>query len=163
MVGSLEGWLVLVIFLGVAILVVERIETSLTQARQSIYMYELCSALSDQRTRMPWRTPPPTTSSSSSRTDKVSLIYQPKRPLSPNIVVSQPSGADKSGRPDRVLPLLNSWGLVGEIQIWRGGLIELPPEESPLLQNLANQTARALERTRSVQIIGNSVPSSPNI
>ena len=64
---------------------------------------------------------------------------------------------------DRVLPLLNSWGLVGEIQIWRGGLIELPPEESPLLQNLANQTARALERTRSVQIIGNSVPSSPNI
>ena len=31
-VGSLEGWLVLVIFLGVAILVVERIQTSLTQS-----------------------------------------------------------------------------------------------------------------------------------
>ena len=50
-VASLEGWLVLVIFLGVAIVVVERIQTSMTRAREAIYMYELCSPLSDQRTQ----------------------------------------------------------------------------------------------------------------
>ena len=161
-VGSLEGWLVLVIFLGVAFLVVERIQTSLTQARQSIYMYELCSALSDQRTQDAVAHTAAHHIQQLFQADKVNLIYQPEA-SSPNIVVSQPSGADKSGRPDRVLPLLNSWGLVGEIQIWRGGLIELPPEDSPLLQNLANQTARALERTRTVQLSGSAVPSSSTL
>jgi hypothetical protein len=55
------------------------------------------------------------------------------------------------GRPDRVLPLLNSWGLVGEIQVWRGASLELPVEDSRLLQNFASQTARALERTKQVE------------
>ena len=91
----------------------------------------------------------------------MNLIYRPEA-SSPSIVVSQPAAADKSGRPDRVLPVLNSWGLVGEIQIWRGGLSELPPEDSALLQNLANQTARALERTRTVQSSGSLVPTSFN-
>ena len=44
-VGSLEGWLVLAIFLAVAILVVGRIQSGLTKARKSkrdaLFMYEL--------------------------------------------------------------------------------------------------------------------------
>jgi hypothetical protein len=45
---------------------------------------------------------------------------------------------------------LNSWGLAGEIQIWRGVNLDLPLEDSRLLQNFASQTARALERTQQV-------------
>jgi hypothetical protein len=51
-----------------------------------------------------------------------------------------------------VLPILNMWGLVGEIQIWRGEFWDLPAEDSPLLQNFVSQTARAFERTQSMEM-----------
>jgi K+-sensing histidine kinase KdpD len=50
-VGSLEGWLILGIFLGVAIFVVERLQVSLSKACAVVWMYELSIALSDQRTQ----------------------------------------------------------------------------------------------------------------
>ncbi len=54
-VGSLEGWLVLAIFLGVSILVVGRIQIGLTKARLSerdaLFMYELSNALAGLRTQ----------------------------------------------------------------------------------------------------------------
>jgi hypothetical protein len=53
----------------------------------------------------------------------------------------------RSSRPDRVLPILNAWGLVGEIQVWRG-LVELPSADGRLLRNFASQVGQALERTR---------------
>jgi hypothetical protein len=68
----------------------------------------------------------------------------------PSIVVSQPGDVERESQPDRILPILNAWGLVGEIQIWRGAHVELPPEDSRLLQNFASQTARALERTQQI-------------
>jgi two-component system, OmpR family, sensor histidine kinase KdpD len=49
-VARLEGWLVLGIFLAVAILVVGRIQDSLTKAREAVFMYELSSALTGLRT-----------------------------------------------------------------------------------------------------------------
>ncbi len=49
-VARLEGWLVLAIFLGVAIVVVERIQASLTKAREAVFMYEMSAALCGQRT-----------------------------------------------------------------------------------------------------------------
>ena len=48
--ARLEGWLVLAIFLGVAILVVGRIQDSLTKAREAVFMYEMSSALTGLRT-----------------------------------------------------------------------------------------------------------------
>ena len=51
-----------------------------------------------------------------------------------------------------MLPILNAWGLVGEIQIWRGEFGDLPTEDSPLLQNFASQAARAFERTQSLEM-----------
>jgi len=65
--------------------------------------------------------------------------------------------AKQKGRPDRILPLLNAWGLVGEIQVWRGEFADPPAEDSHLLQNFAMQTARAFERTYSLEMekIGN--------
>jgi hypothetical protein len=76
----------------------------------------------------------------------VNVIYNPEK-HGPGLVVSEPKDGTGKGRPDRHLPIVNSWGLVGEIQIWRGLYTELPPEDGRLLQNFTLQTARAFERT----------------
>jgi hypothetical protein len=76
----------------------------------------------------------------------VNVIFHPGKQL-PSIIVSEPTGVVPKSRPDRVLAIVNSWGLVGEIQIWSGLYTELPSEESRLLQNYALQAARAFERT----------------
>jgi len=74
----------------------------------------------------------------------VNVTYQPIK-QSVRIVASEPQDGKGEDKPDRLLPILNAWGLVGEIQIWRGDYSELPSEDSLLLQNFAGQTARALE------------------
>jgi hypothetical protein len=81
----------------------------------------------------------------------VNVIFHPNRHL-PSIVISEPDDSTAEGKPDRVLPIVNSWGLVGEIQIWRGIFTELPPEDGRLFQNFALQTARAFERTSQDQV-----------
>ena len=149
-VERLEGWLVLAIFLGVAIWVVERIQTSLTKAREAVFMYEMSAVLCGQRT-------PEAVAYAVARQIQqlfqamlVNVIFNPEKHL-PGIVIRAPNDGTGKGRPDRVLPIVNSWGLVGEIQIWRGLYSELPPEDGRLLQNFALQTARAFERTSQVE------------
>jgi K+-sensing histidine kinase KdpD len=145
-VARLEGWLVLAIFLGVAIVVIDRIQTSLTRARESVFMYEMSAAICGQRT------PEAVAYSVAKQIQQlfqamlVNVIFHPEKHL-PGIVVSEPNDGTGKDRPDRVLPIVNSWGLVGEIQIWGGLYSELPPEDGRLLQNFALQTARAFERT----------------
>jgi hypothetical protein len=51
---------------------------------------------------------------------------------------------------------------VGEIQIWNGGYLELPPENSRLFKNFTLQTARALERIRQVGSASNSLDGGKN-
>jgi len=163
-VARLEGWLVLAIFLGVAILVVGRIQDSLTKAREAVFMYELSSALTGLRTQ---EAVAHTVAKQLQQLFQASLVnvifYTENRSLS--IVASEPSNGIGKDRPDRVLPLLNSWGLAGEIQIWRDAYVDLPTEDSRLLQNFASQTARALERTQQTetekQINGLAPKASP--
>ena len=54
-VGNLEGWLVLIIFLAVAVVMIGRIQYGLSQARarerEAIFMYELSAALAGPRTQ----------------------------------------------------------------------------------------------------------------
>jgi K+-sensing histidine kinase KdpD len=149
-VGRLEGWLVLAIFLGVAILVVGRIQNSLSQAREALFMYELSSSISGLRTP---EAVVHTVAKQLGQLFQASLVnvifYAEDRAVS--VVASEPADGVGKGRPDRVLPLLNSWGLIGEIQIWRGLYLDLPSEDGRLLQNFAYQTARALERTQQVE------------
>ena len=145
-VDRLEGWLVLVIFLGVAIWVVERIQTSLTKAREAVFMYEMSAALCGQRTPEAVAYTVAKQIQQLYQAMLVNVIYNPEKQV-PGIVVSEPIGGTGKGRPDRDLPIVNSWGLVGEIQIWRGIYSELPPEDGRLLQNFGLQTARAFERT----------------
>ena len=146
-VARLEGWLVLAIFLGVAILVVGRIQDSLTKAHEAVFMYELSSALTGLRTQEAVAHTVAKQLRQLFTASLVNVIFYPEN-RSLSIVASEPSDGLGKDRPDRVLPLLNSWGLVGEIQIWRGVYLDLPSEDSRLLQNFASQTARALERTQ---------------
>src|SRR5512146_527024 len=150
-VGSLEGWLVLVIFFAVAILVVGRIQDSLSKAREATFMYELSSALANARTQEAVAYTVARHVQQLFQAAQVCLTFQSSR-QSPALTVSEPRHRDEAGKPDRVLPILNMWGLVGEIQIWRGEFWDLPAEDSPLLQNFVSQAARAFERTQSMEM-----------
>ncbi len=146
-VGSLEGWLVLAIFLSVAVLVVELIQGSLVKAREAVFMYELSAALAGKRTP-----------EAVARTvaQQIRQLFQAAQVTvsirqdhgSPNLVVDEPKDADASGKPDRIVPIENAWGLAGEIQIWSVDYAEVPAEDSRLMRNFALQTAQALERLR---------------
>jgi len=149
-VGRLEGWLVLVIFLAVAVMIVGRIQSVLIRARASecdaIFMYELSAALAGLRTQAAVAHILARQLQQMFQASLVKVVIHLEG-QSPDVVASEPRDGVGKGRPDRVLPILNAWGLVGEIQLWRGYGI-LPPEESRLLQNFASQAAQALERTR---------------
>ena len=149
-IARLEGWLLLAIFLAVAIVVVERIQASLSQAREAVFMYEMSAAIANQRT-------PEAVAWSVARqiqqlfqAEQVNVIFHPDK-HSPSIAASEPGDGAGSGQPDRILPIVNSWGLVGEIQIWSGLYTELPQVESRLFQNFALQAARAFERTHPIE------------
>ncbi len=149
-IGSLEGWLVLAIFLGVAVVVVELIQASLTKAREAVFMYEMSASLANQRT-------PEAVAYAVARQVQqlfqaalVNVIFHPDK-YSPSIAASEPTDGTGSGQPDRIIPILNAWGFVGEMQIWRGPFAELPAEDSRLLQNFAHQAAGAFERTQPRQ------------
>jgi K+-sensing histidine kinase KdpD len=149
-VGSLEGWLVLAIFLAVAIVVVGRIQVSLTKARTSereaILMYELSKALSSLRTQEAVAHTVARFLQQRYLTSLVTVAIQP-RGQSTEIAASEPPYGTQTKKADCVLPLLNNWGLVGEIQIWRGNM-ELPSTESRIFRNFASQIGQAIERTQ---------------
>jgi K+-sensing histidine kinase KdpD len=161
-VGSLEGWLVLVIFFAIAIVVVGRIQASLSKAREATFMYELSSALTNVRTQDAVAHTVGRYIQQLFQASQVTVTFQQSK-QSPRIAVSEKHGDEMKGKPDRVLALLNAWGLVGEIQIWRGEFSELPEEDSLLLQNFASQTSRAFERTQALILEGNASSLSPRI
>jgi K+-sensing histidine kinase KdpD len=150
-VGSLEGWLVLVIFFAIAIVVVGRIQDSLSKAREATFMYELSSALANVRTQDAVAHIVARYIRQLFQAFLVNVTFQQSK-QSPRIAVSEPMDSAAKGQPDRVLPILNAWGLVGEIQIWRGEFADLPTEDSHLLQNFASQAARAFERTQTMEM-----------
>ncbi|MBI5354760.1 MAG: DUF4118 domain-containing protein [Chloroflexi bacterium] len=150
-VGGLEGWLVLVIFFAIAIVVIGRIQDSLSKAREATFMYELSSALSNVRTQDAVAHIVARYIRQLFQASLVNVTFQQSK-QSPRIAVSEPFDGTGEGKPDRILPILNAWGLVGEIRIWRGEFGELPAEESLLLQNFTLQAARAFERTQSMEM-----------
>ena len=150
-VGSLEGWLVLVIFFAIAIVVVGRIQDSLSKAREATFMYELSSALTNVRTQDAVAHIVARYIRQLFQASLVNVTFQQSKQV-PRIAVSEPQDVTPDWKPDRVLPILNAWGLVGEIQIWRGAFGNLPTEDSHLLQNFASQAARAFERAQSLEM-----------
>ena len=149
-VGRLEGWLVLIIFLTVAIFVIGRIQSSLSRANKSekeaIFMYELSAALSGLRTQESVCRSLANQLQQMFRAELVRVSIQPGIQTA-GILVEAPPSVSESDKPDRILPILTSPGLMGEISIWRGDGW-LPSEDSRLLKNFAMQAAQALERAR---------------
>jgi len=149
-VGRLEGWLVLVIFLVVSIVVIGRIQTGYTRAlnseREAIHMYEMSSALTGLRTQEAVIHALANNLQLMFQAQLVEVCIQPGGG-SKSILVSAPPDGKANGLPDRIMPILAYPGLVGEIRIWRG-YGWLPAEGSRLLNNIATQASQALERAR---------------
>jgi two-component system sensor histidine kinase KdpD len=160
-VGRLEGWLVLIIFLVVSIVVIGRIQSGLTKARTSereaLFMYEMSSALSGLRTQASVIHALATNLQLMFQAELVEVSVQPGGKAEP-LFTSAPPNVKGTGVPDRILPIVASPGLVGEIRIWRGNGW-LPAEGSRLLNNFANQASLALERARlaEAESLANSV------
>ena len=148
-VGSLEGWLVLGIFLGVAGVAVGRIQSILVRAqtseREAVLMYELSSILAASPSQDAIAGGVARFLQQRYQASLVTVSIQPKG-QAVETAAYEPYNGILTGKPDRVLALLDAWGLVGEIQIWRGQL-ELPAEDSRLLQNFASQVGHVIERT----------------
>jgi K+-sensing histidine kinase KdpD len=149
-VGNLEGWLVLVIFLIVAIIVVGRIQSGLSKARASErdarFMYEMSTTLAGLRSQEAVVQALATHLQEMFQAELVEVIVtsgSPKTPLAARV----PADGAENGKPDRIVPILASPGMVGEIDLWRGDGW-LPPEDSLLLKNFATQAALSLERAR---------------
>lgn len=149
-VGRLEGWLVLVIFLVVSIVVIGRIQTGLTRAnnseREAIFMYELSSALGGMRTQQLVVHALARTIQLMFSAEQVQVCAE-SGTSGQSLIATEPAGVKVNGSPDRILPILASPGLIGEIRIWHGNGW-LPAEGSRLLSNITSQASQALERAR---------------
>jgi two-component system sensor histidine kinase KdpD len=149
-VSRLEGWLVLAIFLVVSIVIIGRIQTSLTKAqnsqREAMFMYEISYSLSGLRTEETVAHALANNLQLMFKSELVEVFIQ-AGDRSKALLISAPPNVKANGLPDRILPILAYPGLVGEIRIWRG-YGWLPAEGSRLLSNVATQAAQALERAR---------------
>jgi len=149
-VGRLEGWLVLVIFLVVSIVVIGRIQSSLIKAqtseREALCMYELSSSLAGLRTQETVVMALARNLQQLFQSELVEVSLQPGGNAAP-ILASAPSGKKLTSLPDRILPILAPPCLLGEIRIWRG-YGWLPAEGSRLLNSMTSQASQALERAR---------------
>jgi K+-sensing histidine kinase KdpD len=146
-VARLEGWLVLAIFLAVAIVVVGRIQASLSTAHEAVMMYDLSDALTGMRTQDAVAHIAARQLQQFFLASLVKIIYRPEK-NAPDIVICEPRDAIQTGKPDRQLPILNIWGLIGEIQIWGSEDIALPANDSRLYKNFAVQVGKAFERAQ---------------
>jgi K+-sensing histidine kinase KdpD len=153
-VGSLEGWLVLIIFLLVAVVIVGRIQSGLTQAKarenEAIFMYELSLALANSQT-------PDLVGQILA--EKLQQLYQAalvqvtiqSGNLAKPVTISYPQGKAINRHPDRVVPMMGARGMAGEIWLWRQDM-PLPGADNRLLNNYASQGAWALERLSEIGV-----------
>ncbi len=150
-IGSVEGWLILIIFLVVAAVIVGRIQYGLARAhvreREALFMYELGTALAGARTLEAIARILAEQLQQMLQAALVQVVVEPDRSSTP-IVVSSPPTGPSTERPDLVLPLLAPHRLVGEVRLWRGQA-PLPPANGILLQNFAEQGALAIERVQA--------------
>ncbi len=147
-VGGLEGWLLLIMFLSVALIVIGRIQYGLSLARQrereAVFMYELSATLATSRTPEAAARVLARYLQQLYRADLVRVSVQATTQTE-GALVQLPPTRSEPGQPDLIVPLLSPRSLIGEVQLWRGEA-PLPSADNRLLQNFATQTANALER-----------------
>lgn len=146
-----EGILSLVIFFLVAIVMVGRIQVTLSAAhaseREAILMYEFTTVLAGLRSLDAITRRVAQFAHQRFMADTVVVIIHQKGKKE---TFSAQSPQDKvlTTKPDVILPLIDSWGLIGEIQFWRGAEMVLPSPESRLFRNVALQVGLAIERVQ---------------
>ncbi len=150
-IGSLEGWLLLGIFLAVAIVVVGRIQASLKQAQarehEAILMYDLSNDLATARTR---ELIAQVLAANVQEFYQAQLVQAVVEGGDAPVIASIPIQVPVQRKPDLVIPILSAKDLIGEVRIWKGNFT-LPLEQDRLLRNLTNQSALALERSQLVK------------
>ncbi len=147
-VGSLEGWLLLLIYLAVAIVVVGRIQVGFRQAKkrehEAVMMYELSTDLAGMHTRE---------DVSRVLATKVQQLYQPElvqvviESEDYPVIASFPSQEPANRKPDLVIPIIAARDLIGEVRMWQGE-VSLPSADDRLLRNFTIQSALAIERAQ---------------
>ncbi|NTU64899.1 MAG: DUF4118 domain-containing protein [Chloroflexi bacterium] len=152
-IGSVEGWLMLIIFLAVATVIVGRIQYGLHRAhvreREALFMYELSTALAGARTSETVARTLARQLQQMLQAELVQVVVEPDR-AEDSIMVGVPTSTSAAENPDQVLPMLAPHRMVGEIRLWRGR-VPLPSATGILLQNFAEQGALAIERVQAAE------------
>src|SRR5512139_1543182 len=150
-IGSVEGWLILIIFLVVAAVIVGRIQYGLQRAhmreREALFMYELSTSLAGARTSEAVARTLARQLQQMLQAELVQVVVEPDRSADA-IMVGVPTSTSAAENPDQVLPMLAPHRLVGEIRLWRGR-VPLPLANGILLQNFAEQGALAIDRVQA--------------
>lgn len=151
-IGSLEGWLLLILFIGMATLVVGRIQSILTEERErerkATFLYEVVAAISNQATREGIARAIANQIQQKFLAEGVQVQLTGGWGYPSSTASANPGKASApSGKPDRVLQIVSGSVGIGEIDIWKG-TIPLPAEDDLMLQTMLNQIAGAFERVR---------------
>ena len=150
-IGSLEGWLIFIIFFVVAAVIVGRIQYGLQRAhvreREALFMYELSTSLAGARTADDVARTLARQLQQMLQASLVQVVVESDGAES-SILASVPSTGSSDQKPDQILPMLAPHRLIGEIRLWQGHT-PLPSANGILLQNFAEQGALAIERTQA--------------
>ena len=154
-IGSLEGWLLLFLFIAAAILVIGRIQSVFldvqNRERKATFLFEMVAAIAKEQTR------PGIARAIANQIQQIYLAEYVQVQLNgtakfPPVVMDAPKNPVDAlkNKPDRALPIVSGPFLIGEIAIWKGPIL-LPSEDDPMMQTLLRQTAAALDRVQMAE------------
>jgi K+-sensing histidine kinase KdpD len=154
-IERLEGWLVLLIFVGVAVFVVGRIHVVLNEAKgrehDATFLYEMVASVANLTSRKAIANVVAGQIQEHYMAEFVRVnIYAHVK--FPSVVVSAPASNSGSPNrnPDRIMAIPYTTRIVGEISFWKGKM-ELPEESNSMLQSFLRQTALSLERVQELE------------
>src|SRR5512137_3089752 len=108
-IGSVEGWLILIIFLTVAAVIVGRIQYGLQRAhlreREALFMYELSTSLAGARTSEAVARTLARQIQQMLQASLVQVVVEPDR-AEDSIMVGMPTSTSAAENPDQILPML---------------------------------------------------------
>jgi K+-sensing histidine kinase KdpD len=154
---NFKDWLVVIIFLTVALVIVSRIRSIVSKAwsheQNAIFMYELIASIATLQNRSDIAQKLATRLQQGFQAELVQVsLYRYKQQSV--LTTSSPSELILNRWPDRVFPIKSGDKFFGKILVWQGELL-LPPEDDWLVQSLENQTALTLER---IEILNGEIP-----
>ena len=151
-IGSLEGWLLLFLFIAMAILVVGRIHSILTdeqeRERKATFLYEMVAAIANQPTREGIAQAIANQIQQKYLAEGVQVHLTGDGETQPFTARTNTGQAfTPHRRPDQVLAIISGPALIGEIDIWQE-IISLPSGDDLMWQTMLRQTAAAFDRAR---------------